>query len=92
MAPKATLRQIQAVIAVCEDGSFTRAAERKNAAIGHIAARLRDGAAPGRANCLSAPRTGVAPTPAGLRCLQRYSMLSAVWIALGADRRGWRVP
>lgn len=65
------LRQIRAVIAVCEEGSFTRAAERENATQSgisqHVAAvertlgvRLFD----------RSPR-GIAPTPAGLRYYKR---------------------
>jgi DNA-binding transcriptional LysR family regulator len=65
------LRQIRAVIAVCEEGSFTRAAERENATQSgisqHVAAvervlgvRLFDRSA-----------AGVMPTPAGLRFYRR---------------------
>lgn len=71
MPDHATLRQIQAVIAVCEEGSFTRAAEREHATQSgisqHVAAiekalgvRLFDRGA-----------TGVTPTPAGLRYYRR---------------------
>ena len=71
MPDQATMRQIQAVIAVCEERSFTRAAEREHATQSgisqHVAAiekalgvRLFDRSA-----------TGVTPTPAGLRYYRR---------------------
>lgn len=74
-----TLRQIQAIIAVCEEGSFTRAAMRENATQSglsqHVSAvekllgvRLFDRSA-----------TGVTPTPAGQRyyrrCIDAIGML-----------------
>ena len=69
--PNIPLRQIRAVIAVCEEGSFTRAARRENATQSgisqHVAAiervlgvRLFDRSA-----------TGISPTPAGLRYYKR---------------------
>jgi LysR family tcuABC transcriptional regulator len=79
MSPPVTLRQIQAVIAVCEEGSFTRAAARENATQSglsqHVSAvekllgvRLFDRSA-----------TGVTPTPAGQRyyrrCIDAIGML-----------------
>jgi LysR family tcuABC transcriptional regulator len=79
MSPPVTLRQIQAIIAVCEEGSFTRAAARENATQSglsqHVSAvekllgvRLFDRSA-----------TGVTPTPAGQRyyrrCIDAIGML-----------------
>jgi LysR family nitrogen assimilation transcriptional regulator len=79
MPPPVTLRQIQAIIAVCEEGSFTRAAARENATQSglsqHVSAvekllgvRLFDRSA-----------TGVTPTPAGQRyyrrCIDAIGML-----------------
>jgi LysR family tcuABC transcriptional regulator len=65
------LRQIRAVIAVCEEGSFTRAAERENATQSgisqHVAAAER---ALGVRLFERAP-TGVKPTPAGYRYYKR---------------------
>ena len=65
------LRQVRAVIAVCEEGSFTRAAERENATQSgisqHVAAVERD------LKAKLFTRTGgrVTPTPAGLRYYKR---------------------
>ena len=88
MSSPVTLRQIQAVIAVCEEGSFTRAAARENATQSglsqHVSAvekllgvRLFDRSA-----------TGVTPTPAGQRyyrrCLDAIGMLDLA----GEEARG----
>lgn len=88
MPPPVTLRQIQAVIAVCEEGSFTRAAARENATQSglsqHVSAvekllgvRLFDRSA-----------TGVTPTPAGQRyyrrCIDAIGMLDLA----GEEARG----
>jgi DNA-binding transcriptional LysR family regulator len=70
------LRQVRAVIAVCEEGSFTRAAERENATQSgisqHVAAVER------KLGVRLFDRTpgGVTPTPAGLRYYK--SCVSAV--------------
>jgi LysR family transcriptional regulator, nitrogen assimilation regulatory protein len=65
------LRQIRAVIAVCEEGSFTRAAARENATQSgisqHVAAAER---ALGVKLFQRAP-SGVTPTPAGRRYYRR---------------------
>jgi LysR family nitrogen assimilation transcriptional regulator len=61
------LSQIRAVIAVCEEGSFTRAAERENATQSGISQHV---AAVERAlgvRLFERSTAGVAPTPAGLR-------------------------
>jgi LysR family tcuABC transcriptional regulator len=61
------LRQIRAVIAVCEEGSFTRAAERENATQSGISQHV---AAVERAlglKLFERTTAGVTPTPAGLR-------------------------
>ncbi|MEI7805744.1 MAG: LysR family transcriptional regulator [Hyphomicrobiales bacterium] len=61
------LRQIRAVIAVCEEGSFTRAAERENATQSGISQHV---AAVERAlgvKLFERSAGGVAATPAGLR-------------------------
>ena len=61
------LRQIRAVIAVCEEGSFTRAAERENATQSGISQHV---AAVERAlgvKLFERSSGGVAATPAGLR-------------------------
>ncbi len=61
------LRQVRAVIAVCEEGSFTRAAERENATQSGISQHV---AAVERAlgvKLFERESGGVKPTPAGLR-------------------------
>src|SRR6476619_411645 len=61
------LRQVRAVIAVCEEGSFTRAAARENATQSGISQHV---AAVERAlgvTLFERSAAGVMPTPAGLR-------------------------
>src|SRR5882672_1267556 len=77
--PGIALRQIRAVIAVCEEGSFTRAAERENATQSGISQHV---AAVERAlgvKLFERRSTGVVPTPAGLRyyrrCVEAVGML-----------------
>jgi LysR family tcuABC transcriptional regulator len=65
------LRQIRAVIAVCEEGSFTRAAARENATQSGISQHV---AAVERAlgvRLFERSAAGVTPTPAGLRYYKR---------------------
>jgi LysR family nitrogen assimilation transcriptional regulator len=65
------LRQIRAVIAVCEEGSFTRAAARENATQSGISQHV---AAVERAlgiKLFERSSGGVTPTPAGLRYYKR---------------------
>jgi len=66
-----SLRQIRAVVAVCEEGSFTRAAERENATQSgisqHIAALERTLGVP----LFERSNAGVRPTPAGTRYYRR---------------------
>jgi DNA-binding transcriptional LysR family regulator len=65
------LRQIRAIIAVCEEGSFTRAAARENATQSGISQHV---AAVERAlgvRLFERSTAGVAPTPAGLRYYKR---------------------
>ncbi|HVY57097.1 MAG TPA: LysR family transcriptional regulator [Xanthobacteraceae bacterium] len=75
------LRQIRAVIAVCEEGSFTRAAQRENATQSGISQHV---AAVERAlgvRLFERSVTGVQPTPAGLRyyrrCVEAVGMLES---------------
>src|SRR5499426_1102668 len=73
------LRQIRAVIAVCEEGSFTRAAEREHATQSgisqHVAAVERELGV----KLFERSSAGVVPTPAGLRyyrrCVEAVGML-----------------
>jgi LysR family tcuABC transcriptional regulator len=76
-----SLRQIRAVIAVCEEGSFTRAAARENATQSGISQHV---AAVERAlgvKLFERTTSGVAPTPAGLRyykhCVAAVGQLEA---------------
>jgi LysR family tcuABC transcriptional regulator len=65
------LRQIRAVIAVCEEGSFTRAAHRENATQSGVSQHV---AATERAlgvKLFERSASGVVPTPAGLRYYKR---------------------
>jgi DNA-binding transcriptional LysR family regulator len=76
-----TLRQIRAVIAVCEEGSFTRAAEREAATQSgvsqHIAALERSLGV----RLFERSNVGVRPTPAGMRyyrrCIEAVGTLKA---------------
>ena len=66
-----SLRQVRAVIAVCEEGSFTRAADRENATQSGISQHV---AAVERAlgvKLFERSANGVKPTPAGLRYYKR---------------------
>jgi LysR family nitrogen assimilation transcriptional regulator len=69
--PTTSLRQVRAVIAVCEEGSFTRAAARENATQSGISQHV---AAVERAlgvKLFERSATGITPTPAGLRYYKR---------------------
>jgi LysR family nitrogen assimilation transcriptional regulator len=78
--PGIALRQVRAVIAVCEEGSFTRAAEREAATQSGISQHI---AALERAlgvKLFERSNAGVRPTPAGLRyyrrCVEAVGMLA----------------
>src|ERR1700731_1384187 len=66
-----SVRQIRAVVAVCEEGSFTKAAQRENATQSgisqHIAALERSLGV----RLFERSNAGVRPTPAGLRYYRR---------------------
>ena len=79
MAPRVSLRQVRAVIAVVEEGSFTRAAEREHATQSGISQHV---AAVERAlgvKLFERTTSGVEPTPAGLRyyrrCVEAFGLL-----------------
>ena len=71
MSEKLSLHQVRAVIAVCEEGSFTRAASRENATQSgisqHIAAVEREVGV----RLFERSAKGVRPTPAGARYYRR---------------------
>jgi LysR family nitrogen assimilation transcriptional regulator len=65
------LRQIRAVIAVCEEGSFTRAAERENATQSGISQHVATIERTLGIKLFERSSGGVTPTPAGLRYYKR---------------------
>jgi DNA-binding transcriptional LysR family regulator len=65
------LRQIRAVIAVCEEGSFTRAAERENATQSGISQHVAAAERALGVKLFERTPSGVTPTPAGLRYYKR---------------------
>jgi DNA-binding transcriptional LysR family regulator len=65
------LRQIRAVIAVCEEGSFTRAAERENATQSGISQHVAAVERTLGVSLFERSAGGVTPTPAGLRYYRR---------------------
>lgn len=75
------LRQIRAMIAVCEEGSFTRAAERENATQPGISQHVAKLERSLGIKLFERSAAGVKPTSAGLRyyrrCVEAVAMLSA---------------
>jgi LysR family tcuABC transcriptional regulator len=65
------LRQIRAVIAVCEEGSFTRAAIRENATQSGISQHIAAAERTLGVRLFERSASGVSPTPAGLRYYKR---------------------
>ena len=65
------LRQIRAVIAVCEEGSFTRAAQRENATQSGISQHVAAVERALKVKLFERSASGVTPTPAGLRYYKR---------------------
>ena len=65
------LRQIRAVIAVCEEGSFTRAAARENATQSGISQHVAAVERMLGVKLFERSPSGVQPTPAGLRYYRR---------------------
>ncbi len=65
------LRQIRAVIAVCEEGSFTRAATRENATQSGISQHVAAAERTLGIKLFERTAGGVIPTPAGLRYYRR---------------------
>ncbi len=65
------LRQIRAVIAVCEEGSFTRAAERENATQSGISQHVATVERTLGVKLFERSTGSVKPTPAGLRYYKR---------------------
>ncbi len=69
--PNIPLRQVRAVIAVCEEGSFTRAAERENATQSGISQHVAAVERTLGVKLFERTAGGVTPTPAGLRYYKR---------------------
>ena len=73
------LRQVRAVIAVCEEGSFTRAAARENATQSGISQHVAAVERALKVRLFERSSVGVVPTPAGLRyyrrCVEAVGML-----------------
>lgn len=69
--PPIPLRQVRAVIAVCEEGSFTRAAERENATQSGISQHVAAAERALGVKLFERTPAGVTPTPAGLRYYKR---------------------
>jgi LysR family transcriptional regulator, nitrogen assimilation regulatory protein len=73
------LRQVRAVIAVCEEGSFTRAAERENATQSGISQHVAAVERKLGVKLFERAAGGVTPTPAGLgyykRCVEAVGAL-----------------
>lgn len=67
----ASLRQVRAVIAVCEEGSFTRAAARENATQSGISQHVAAVERTLGVKLFERSANGVKPTPAGLRYYRR---------------------
>jgi LysR family tcuABC transcriptional regulator len=65
------LRQIQAIIAVCEEGSFTRAAARENATQSGISQHVAAAERALGVKLFERSAAGVKPTPAGQRYYKR---------------------
>jgi LysR family transcriptional regulator, nitrogen assimilation regulatory protein len=65
------LRQVRAVIAVCEEGSFTRAATRENATQSGISQHVANVERNLGVKLFERSSVGVTPTPAGLRYYKR---------------------
>jgi len=75
------LRQIRAIIAVCEEGSFTRAAARENATQSGISQHVAAAERTLGVKLFERSATGVTPTPAGQRyykrCVEAVGQLSS---------------
>src|SRR6201996_7060156 len=74
------LRQLQAIIAVCEEGSFTRAAMRENATQSGISQHVAAAERALGVKLFERSPTGVTPTPAGQRyyklCLEAVGQIA----------------
>jgi LysR family tcuABC transcriptional regulator len=83
-----TLRQIRAVIAVCEEGSFTRAAARENATQSGISQHVASVERALGVKLFQREAAGVVPTPAGLRYYKRCVDAVGMLETAGEEARG----
>ena len=82
------LRQIRAVIAVCEEGSFTRAAARENATQSGISQHVATVERTLGVRLFERSAAGVRPTPAGLRYYKRCVEAVGQLETAGEEARG----
>jgi LysR family tcuABC transcriptional regulator len=82
------LRQIRAVIAVCEEGSFTRAAARENATQSGISQHVATVERALGVRLFERAAAGVTPTPAGLRYYKRCVEAVGLLETAGEEARG----
>jgi LysR family transcriptional regulator, nitrogen assimilation regulatory protein len=79
--PEIALRQIRAVIAVCEEGSFTRAAQRENSTQSGISQHVAAAERTLGVKLFERSAAGVKPTPAGLlyyrRCVEAVGQIES---------------
>jgi LysR family nitrogen assimilation transcriptional regulator len=71
MTNRLSLRRIEAIIAVCEEGSFTRAAAREHATQSGISQHIAAAEKELGVRLFDRTAAGVTPTPAGLRYYRR---------------------
>lgn len=87
MPHRPTLRQIRAVIAVCEEGSFTRAAMREHATQSGLSQHVSAVERALGVTLFERSAAGVRPTPAGLRYYRRCVDAVGVLENAGEDMR-----
>ena len=84
------LRQIRAVIAVCEEGSFTRAAQRENATQSGISQHVAAVERVLKVKLFERTAGGVTPTPAGLRYYKRcVEAVGTLEFVMGPEPSKW---
>lgn len=83
------LRQIRAVIAVCEEGSFTRAAARENSTQSGISQHIAAAERALGVRLFDRAASGVTPTPAGLRYYKRCVDAVGQLESAGEEARGF---
>jgi LysR family nitrogen assimilation transcriptional regulator len=83
------LRQIRAIIAVCEEGSFTRAAMRENATQSGISQHVSTAERTLGVKLFERSVSGVTPTPAGQRYYRRCVEAVSQIASAGEEVRGF---